>query len=445
MTITVPQARLILRTVMAGLRNNLAASGLVDWETHSVEMNDRNGMIVSEQVGPEYVITETNGAVADLSGGVQDTVFGAQTFSLNKVFGLSMGASDIESIKDMSSAKKSRALNNGIARLASRIDKHIMQTAAEAFPWSTGTWGTALTSPAHFSAARTRLAKASLESDMDLAGVLDHTDYDQLAQYIYNNNASMSTPESSRAMREGFRGGLNGIPLKPSNMLGRITTGTRTNGTVAGASQNVNYSAAADSGTTAGQYLTQTFNVAGLGSLATVKAGEVFSITTGTAVNSWDADAGADRGFAQQFVVLADATADSAGAATLTIFPAIVVGDGTSKTGAAGVNNAHRTVTAAPDNGATVTFLGSASTTYMPRLMWKKDALSVHSAPLVMPYTGQGFRRGLVDAQRDGTAPLMPRLWLYSDPNTGAHKARIDVFVQAQARDRWKGIKFFGS
>jgi hypothetical protein len=444
MTITVPQARLILQAVMSRLRNELAFADLVTWEMHSAEMNDRNGLVVSEQVGPEYTITETSGAVADLSSGVQDTVFGSQTFTLNKVFGLSLGATDIESIKDFGAAKKSRALNNGVSRLATRIDYHIGGVVNQAFPWSVGTWGNTITDPDDVATARTRLAETSIESDMGLAGVTTHADYQKLAKYIYNSNASLPA-EGPKAMRSGFGGSLAGIPLRATNQLGQITTGSRTNGTVSGGSQNTNYSAVADSGSNAGYYLTQTFNVAGLGAAGTVKAGEVFSITSGTAVNSFDADNGKDRGFAQQFVVLEDATADTAGAATLRIFPAMVVGDGVSTTGTAGVNNAHRTVTAAPDNGATVTFLGSASTTYTPRVMFKKDSVVVHSAPLVMPYTGQGFRRSLADANRDNVAPLVPRLWMYSDPDTGVHKARIDVFVQAQARDRWSGIRFFGA
>ena len=444
MTITVPQARLILKSVMAGLRNNLASADLIDWETHSAEMNDRNGFLVSEQVGPEYVITETEGAVKDLSGGVQDTVFGSQSFTLNKVFGLSLGASDIESITDLGAARKARALNNGIARLASKIDYHIFETAVKAFPFSTGTWGTALDDPDEVATARTRLAEASIESDMGITGVLTHADRQGLAKYIYNDNASLAS-EGSRAMRRGYAGMLAGIPQKTSNQLGRITTGTRTNGTVAGANQNVNYADVADSGNNAGYYLTQTFNVAGLGAGGTVKAGEIFSITSGTAVYGFDPEIGENRPYQQQFVVVADATADTAGAATLRIFPAMIIGDGTTSTGSGGVNNAHRTVSNAPDNGATVTFLGTASTTYTPRLMFQKDAIVAHSAPLIMPYTGQGFRRSLADAERDGQAPLMPRLWLFSDPLTGAHKARIDVFVQAQARDRWKGVKFFGT
>lgn len=435
MAITVPQSRLILRSIMSNLRNNLTASDLVEWETHSTEMNDRNGFIVSEQVGPEYTITETTGTVADLSAGVQDTVFGSQTFTLNRVFGISFGASDIESIKSLGDARRARAVNNGMARIASYIDAHIFKVASQAFPFSTGVWGTDLTTPEEFAQARTRLAEASLESDMDINGVITHRDRQKLAKFLYADSPSLAN-EGERAMRRGFSGLLDGIPTKATNQLGRITTGTRTNGTVAGAGQDVNYVDVADSANNAGRYLTQTLNLAGLGANATVKAGEVFSIA---GVTAWDPDIGQARPFAAQFTVVADATANGAGAATVTIFPAIIV-----QTGATSVNNAHATVDAAPANGAVVTFEGAADTTYTPRVMWKREAIVVHSAPLILPYTGQGFRRSLAEAERDGQAPVMPRLWLFSDPNTGAHKARVDVFVEAQVRNRWMGVKFFG-
>lgn len=441
MAITVPQSRLILKAIMSTLRNNLAATDIIDWETHSTEMNDRNGFVVSEQVGPEYVITETSGAVQDLTAGVQDTVFGSQTFNLTKVFGLSMGASDIENITSLAEARRARALNNGVARLASRIDAHIFDVAAKAFPYQVGTAGTALDNPDEVAAARTRLAEASLESDQDISAVITHADKQGLAKFIYQNNASMAS-EGSRAARSGFSGMLAGIPLKASNQLGRITTGTRTNGTIAGASQNVNYSAVADSGSNQGFYLTQTLNLAGLGAGGTVKAGEVFSIAN---VNAFDPEIPAVRPFVAQFTVIADATADGAGAATVRIFPAIIVRSAGATTGNNAVNEAHATVDVAPANGAVVTFQGAASTTYTPRLMFRKDAIVAHSAPLILPYTGQGFRRSLADAERDGVAPLMPRLWFYSDPNTGAHRCRVDMFVQAQARNRWLGTKFFGT
>ena len=442
MTITVPQSRLILKTIMSTLRNNLVSADLIEWEMHTKEMNDRNGRVVSEQVGPEYVITETSGAVADLTTGVQDTTFGSQTFNLNKVFGLSMGASDIESVVDLQSARKNKALNNGIARLASKIDYHVMGVAAEGFNNSTGTWGQDIDTPVEFAQARTRLALGSIESDDGLASVLGHTDHQQLATYLYNDNASLAS-EGSTAMRKGFRGMLDGIPVKASNQLGRITTGSRTvTGAVDGADQNVTYAAAADAGSNAGYYLTQEIVIDGVGAGGTIAAGEVFTIAD---VYAYDPEIGGSRGFLQDFVVINAATAGTGGEVTVRIFPAIIVDDGSTVIGSDAVDRAHATVDSVPANDAVVTFRGSASTQYTPKMMWKKDAIVAHSAPLIMPYTGQGFRRSLADAERDGVAPLMPRLWFFSDPLTGAHKCRVDLFIQAQMRNRWAGVKFFGN
>ncbi len=440
MTITVPQSRLILKTIMATLRNNLVFSDLIDWEVHPDEFNDRNGFTVSEQVGPNYNITQTTGAVADLSGGTQSSAFGAQTFTLNTVFGASMGATDIEHIKTIGDARRATALNNAMSDMAAVIDYHIADVAMKAFPWSTGTPGQDLDNPIESATARQRLADIGLESDMDINQVFRHVDHTNLASFIYNDNAALAS-EGSRAMRRGFRGMMDGIPVKTTNQLARLTTGTRTNGAVDGAAQNVDYTAVADSGAVNGRYLTQSLVIDGLGANATITAGEIFTIA---GVNSWDRNINQSRGFAQQFVVVADATADGTGEATVTIFPAIVVQGGTD------VNNAHATVDAAPADNAVVTFVGAASTTYIPRIMFKKEAIVAHSAQLMLPYTGQGYRRSLSEAQNDSEqggarAPLMPRLWFYSDPQTGRHDCRIDVFVEAQPRDRWRGVKFFGT
>lgn len=440
MAISVPQSRLITNTIMAVLRDSLAASELVDWEVHSQEMNDRNGFIVSEQVEPDFVVTQTTGAVQDLTAGVQDTVFGAQTFTLNRVFGLSFGASDIESVVAMGAARKARALTSGIATLAAAIDAHIFDVAAKAYNYSTGTWGNPITTPMQFTAARTRLAEASVESDRDLAGVLTPGDFTNLGTFIYNGNAGLAS-EGSRALRKGFDGEAAGIPLRRTNGLGVVTTGTRVAAVVAGAAQNVNYSAVANAGATAAGYLTQTLNLTTEAN-ATIKAGEVFQIA---GVAAYNPHVGVARPFNQQFVVISDATANGAGAITVSIFPAIIVPTPGAATGAAANNTAHATVSAAPANGATVTLMGSPSTAYRPRMMWKKESMVVHSAPLVQPFVGDSFRRSLADAQANSKVPpLMPRVWFFSDPKTGSHSARVDVFVQAQVRNRWQGIKFFG-
>ena len=141
-------------------------------------------------------------------------------------------------------------------------------------------------------------------------------------------------------------GMLDGIPIKATNQLGRITTGDRTSAAaVNGAAQNVNYSAAADAGDNAGFYMTQTLAIDGLGANATIADGEVFTIA---GVEAYDPEISQNRGFLQNFVVVGGATASAGGAATIRIFPAIIVDDGSSVTGANAVNRAHATVSAAP-------------------------------------------------------------------------------------------------
>jgi hypothetical protein len=45
-------------------------------------MNERNGLKVSEQVGPRYLVYRTTGGgIKDLTAGVQDSTFGAETFT----------------------------------------------------------------------------------------------------------------------------------------------------------------------------------------------------------------------------------------------------------------------------------------------------------------------------------------------------------------------------
>jgi hypothetical protein len=51
-TNTVDQSRLVLNAFAAYFQNNLLAAELVTWNQFSGEMNDRNALQVSEQVGP---------------------------------------------------------------------------------------------------------------------------------------------------------------------------------------------------------------------------------------------------------------------------------------------------------------------------------------------------------------------------------------------------------
>jgi hypothetical protein len=137
----------------------------------------------------------------------------------------------------------------------------------------------------------------------------------------------------------------------------------------------------------------------------------------------------------QQFRVVGDATADGTGAvAALRIYPAIIVPDG----GITG-NQAHATVAAAPADNAVITWRGTASTAYKPRLMIDKQAIIVNTADLIMPATGTAMRKALTQV------PLSVRMWQDSTFATGSHQVRFDVALTANVHDRLRSIRLNGA
>ena len=170
---------------------------------------------------------------------------------------------------------------------------------------------------------------------------------------------------------------------------------------------------------------------------ATVKAGEVLTIA---GVYAYDnrKQALVQPARLQQFTVVADATASGGGAATLTIYPAMVV-PGSGAGDNVNINTAHATVNAAPADNAVVTFLGAASATLAPRLLIQKPAIVVNTIPLIMPASDTAMRRKLKKV------PISVRMWQHSDFDTGAHGVRFDVALNANIRDRSRICRVNGS
>lgn len=434
-TNTVDQSKLVLNAFAATFQNNLVSADVVTWKEYDNEMDDRNGLNVSEQVGPRYAITETTDGVADLSGGTQDSVFGSEQFKVNKTFGSSMGWGDFVKIRDIGSARESEALTNAAINLAEKIDAYVLNRAALASNNWVGTPGEVIDDFDEFMSGYTRLKEEGV-SDADLRGVLTFTDKQKLGNQI--GKLPAPDAEATKAIRVGFKGDLGGIETLFTQQLPALTVGSRgaTAGAVNGASQNVNYKAVAVSGAP-GRYMSQTIAIDGLTGSQTVKAGEVFTIA---GVFAYDNRKGAAISPArlQQFTVIDDATASSGAIAALRIFPAIIVpGSGTG--GDVNVNTAHATVTAAPADDAAITFLGTASTAYTPRMIIQKQAVIVNTAPLIMPATGEASRRKLTKV------PLSVRMWKHSDFGTGAHNVRFDVALTANVRDRRRIVRINGA
>ena len=228
---------------------------------------------------------------------------------------------------------------------------------------------------------------------------------------------------------------MAGFPTLFTQQLPTLTLGTRTGGTINGANQNVNYKAVSIS-PAPGQYMSQTISVSTIGNGLTVKDGEVFTIA---GVFAYDNRLGASLGRLQQFRVIGDYTADGTGnIAAMRIFPALIVPVAGATTGDNAVNTANATVTAAPANGATITWMGTANTAVKPRLLMDKSAVIVNTADLITPATGTSSRKSLTKV------PLSVRMWQDSVFATGDHRIRFDVALTANIVDRRRIVRING-
>ena len=202
------------------------------------------------------------------------------------------------------------------------------------------------------------------------------------------------TDTVSKQFKNGMMGtGVLGFDeVNMSQSIKVHTTGSRTNGTV---------------GTTVSTQGQSTIALAGLGASGTVAVGDVFTISGVYAVNPQTRES---TGSLQQFVVTAADTASGGGATTATaIYPAIYT-----------ASHALATVDSFPQSGATVTWVGSASSQYAQNLVYHKDAITFATADLLLP-------QGVDMASRAVHNGISLRVVRQYDINNDRMPCRIDV------------------
>jgi hypothetical protein len=135
-------------------------------------------------------------------------------------------------------------------------------------------------------------------------------------------------------------------------------------------------------------------------------------------------------------------TTDSGGDIDLIISPPIIVPN-TSDGVSTAANTAFATCNAAAVDGAAVTHLGptSASTAYARRVRaaWHKSAITLVSAKLQTPFTGES------SFATDPETGISIRYWRGSDISTGAHVHRWDCLYGAANLDPLMGAEISGS
>lgn len=435
-TVTSTQAKLVLNAFAAFFENELVSGQCVDWKQYDGEFDPRNRLRVSEQVDPNYVVTRTTDGVADLSAGTQGSVFGSEIFPVNQTFNTNMGWGDFVAIRDIGSARESRALKSASRKLAQQIDAYIIGVAALASNNWTGTVGNNVSDQNDAVSAYTRIKEEGVE-DGDMRYIVNYTDRQLLGDQVINLTAPDKFATST--YKEGFDSMMNGIPTLFTQQLPVLTVGTRTASGAAqvdGAAENVNYADVAESAAN-GQYMTQLLSVKGLTNGHTIKAGEVFSIANVLAYDNRK-QALIQPARVQQFTVVTDVTV-SGTTAEVRIFPAIIVPVANATTGNDAINTAHATVNSVPADSAAITWLGTASTSYGPRMLIQKQAIVVNTQQLMLPVTGIGVRRSL------SKIPLSVRMWSNSTFTTGEFGVRFDVALNANIRDRRRVVRFNGA
>lgn len=440
MAVVVDQAKLVLNTFAAIFQNQLASADLVSWHQYDGEYEDRNRLQISEQVGPRFAVTQTVNGVQDLSTGVQDVVFGSEQFTVNRVFGTSMGWSDFNVIRDINDARQNVAIKNAAMNLAEKIDAYVLNVAVLASNNWTGTPGNNVGTYDSVAAGYTRLKDEGVD-DADLRTILSYADKQALGNFVVQSSQTYLPDMDTATFKKGFDSSVAGIPTMFTQQLPTLTSGTRAasgaNIKMNAANQHVNYSAVSVSAAP-GQYMTQTINVTvGVGT-ETVNDGETFTIA---GVNAWDNRLNASLGRLQQFRVIGNYTAAAGVIAAMRIFPAMIV-PGVVATGGvasdANVNTANATIDSIPGAAALITFNTAASAQTRARAIIQKEAIVVNTKDLILPATGIGSRKSLT------RVPLSVRMWKDSSFNTGDHRVRFDVALTANVRDRRRIVRING-
>ena len=439
MAIVVDQAKLVLNAFAAIFQNNLASADLVTWKQYDGEFEDRNRLQVSEQVGPRFAVTQTSNGVQDLTSGVQDMIYGSEQFTVNQVFGTSMGYGDWQKVRDISEARESVAIKNAALNLAEKIDAYVLRTAVLASNNWTGTPGTNISTYDNVAAGYTRLKDEGVD-DADLRAIMSYADKQALGSVVVNNAMSLDDIASG-IYRKGFDGTVAGIPTMFTQQLPTLVSGTRAasgaNIKMNAANQHVNYSAVSVSAAP-GQYMTQTINVTVGTASETVKDGETFVVA---GVNAWDNRLGASLGKQQQFRVIGDYTAATGVIAAMRIFPAMIVPGVVAAGGVASdanVNTANATIGSIPGSVSLITFNTAVNSQNRARAIIQKEAIVVNTVDLITPATGQASRKSL------SKIPLSIRMWRDSVFATGDHRVRFDVALTANVRDRRRIVRING-
>lgn len=408
---TIVTPSIVAKAAVRILENELVMAGMV-YRGYEDEFDKKvNGYSVGDTITVRKPtdFTVRDGAVMS----TQDVTEGKTTITVDKQKGVDFAFTSKELTLNIDELAE-RVIRPAMVQLANQVDLDVMAQYKNIPNW-VGTPGQTVDSFADFAKAPTRLDLGAVPQDTR-AAVLSPTDYWAMAgsqTALYMQNVAQG------AYRKGRIGEIGGVDTYMSQNVPTHTVGPL-GGTplVNGGSQGVAYATVKDTGTQS--LITDGWTAA---AAARVKAGDVFTIAGVYDVNPVTK---ATLPHLKMFTVVADASSDGSGNATLTISPPIVA------------SGAFQTVSAVPADNAAMTFLGTAGTGYAQNLVFHKNAFALVVVPLVKP-------PGAVDVSRETYKNITARVIPVYDGTNDKSAWRLDILYGVKTIDPRLAVRLSGT
>lgn len=388
---------IIAKEALFQLENNLVMGNLVhrDYRKEFVKI----GESVSIRKPVKFLVTD--GATRSN----QDVEEGSTSITIDKRKHVSWNFSTQDltlSIEDYSE----RYIKPALIVLANQCDRDLLALYKNIWNW-VGTPGQTINSFADLSKAPERLDEMAVPQDSRNSVLAPKDAWAMIGNLTGLGLSDGSNSPQAEAYRMARLGRVANLETYQDQNVQRHTLGAH-GGTplVDGASQTTTYASVL---TTNSQALVTD----GWTASAALKQGDVFTLAGVYAVNPVSKDT---LDFLQQFVLTADVTANATTTAdtSLTISPAIIT------------SGPYQTVSAAPADGATITYLGTASTIYPQNMVFHKNALALVTVPIEMPDSAQW-------KARQSHRGLSVRLVKAYDIDTDKEIIRCDILYGVKA------------
>lgn len=429
-------------TMLLLAKNQLVTGKMVTGKFRN-EVTDENGLVINVKRPPRFA--RNNAAAFTPALDTSELVTGSVNLAVNQYAKVHINIGDIESVQSYNELMQSETMKSAASTLAHQIDAYLQTKVAEFSSYVGFTAGIAadtgsnIATPQVYNRVHTRLMNLGVPN-ANLCSTVLFDDGELIRGTLIGGDIQGVNRTALERIKIPI---LSEIDLYATQQCPSITAGTR----VASATTTLNNGTLSVNYRDVRNTMRQTLTVTGGSTGATVTVGEIITIA---GVNAYDWRNFATLPYLQTFTVVGGTgvaagspigttiTLGTSGAGELIVSPPIIVPN-TSDGIDTKTNTAFATCSAAPVGNAAVTFLGAASSTRRVRAAWNKGAISMVSAQLQTPFTGES------SFATDPETGISIRYWRGSDISTGAHVHRWDAIYGATNLDPLMGSQISGA